>query len=133
MLKATSDPTDRQARSDRILTLREAGHTYKAIGHEVGISASRVRQIHMKALRLMREAPSLPLDHLSLESPTASLPLSRRAREILRRSPWFTLGELLAIDRAELLPLYLALPNGNRQTWNELADLLDVVGPRLEG
>lgn len=130
MTKSPSTPAERQARSDRILELRDAGFTYKAIGDRIGVSASRVRQIHMTALRLSRDGPTIALGQLSPESPTGLLPLSRRARATLLKSPWPRLGDLLAIDRAELLPLYLALPHGNRRTWDELAQLLNVVAER---
>ena len=48
----------------------------------------------------------------------------------MQHSDFGTLGDLLAIDRDDLCPLFLRMPNGNRQGWNELAAFLDAFEAR---
>ena len=66
----------------------------------------------------------VPIEDVRIDTPVDRLPLSRRVRQVLHYSDFDTLADLLAIDWAELCPLYLRMPNGNRPGWNELAVFL---------
>jgi hypothetical protein len=114
-----------QERRDYVRSRRDEGLGFAAIGEALGVSASRASQIYHETVRLSEGPPVVPFDDVRIETPFDRLPLSRRVRQVMHHSNFETLGDLLAFDRAELCPLFLRMPNGNRQGWNELAAFLD--------
>lgn len=119
-----------QDRRDYVMGRRSEGQGFAAIGEALGISASRASQLYHEGVRLREGPPVVPFDSVCIETPVDQLPLDRRVRRVMHYSDFDTLGDLLAIDRTELCPLFLRLPNGNRQGWNELAALLDAFETR---
>lgn len=114
-----------QHRLDHVRELRDAGQTFAAIGKSLGLSASRAKQLYARAERLAGDLPPLPVADIDLATPTGRLPLRRLARRALALGGFPTLGDLVAIERADLLPRFLALPDANRRGWNEIVALLD--------
>lgn len=119
-----------QDRRDYVMSKRGDGQGFAAIGETLGISASRASQLYHEAVRLSEGPPVVQFEDVRPETPVDRLPLSRRVRRVLHHSDLETLGDLLAVDRADLCPLFLRTPNGNRQGWNELAALLDAFETR---
>lgn len=119
-----------QERRDYVMRLRGEGLGFAAIGEALGISASRASQLYHDAVRLSEGPAVVPFEDVRIETPVDWLPLGRRLRQVLHYSDFETLGDLLAMDRAELCPLYLRMPNGNRQGWKELAAFLDAFETR---
>lgn len=119
-----------QDRRDYVMGKRNDGQGFAAIGEALGISASRASQIYHEAVRLSEGPPVVAFDDVHPETPVDRLPVARRVRRVLHHSDFDTLGDLLAVDRAELCPLFLRMPNGNRQGWNELAAFLDAFEAR---
>lgn len=119
-----------QERRDYVMRLRGEGTGFAAIGEALNISASRASQLYHDAVRLNEGPPVVPFEDARIETPVDRLPLGRRVRQVLHYSSFETLGDLLAIDQADLCPLFLRMPNGNRQGWNELAAFLDAFETR---
>lgn len=119
-----------QDRRNYVMGIRSEGQGFAAIGDALGISASRASQLYHEAVRLSEGPPVVAFDDVRTDTPVDRLPLSRRVRRVMHHSDFRTLGDLLAVDRADLCPLFLRMPNGNRQGWNELAALLDAFETR---
>lgn len=119
-----------QERRDYVMSKRSEGQGFAAIGAGLGISASRASQLYHEAVQLSEGPPVVPFDDVRIGTPVDRLPLSRRVRRVMHHSDFETLGDLLAVGRAELCPLYLRMPNANRQGWNELVAFLDAFETR---
>lgn len=119
-----------QDRRDYVMRQRGDGQGFAAIGETLGISASRASQLYHEGVRQSEGPPVVPFDDVDLATPVDRIPLAKRVRRLLQYSDFETLGDLLAVDRAELCPLFLRLPNANRRGWNELAAFLDAYETR---
>ncbi|SEH14852.1 hypothetical protein SAMN05428974_1289 [Sphingopyxis sp. YR583] len=112
------------ARRDYVLQLRGEGVTFKGIAERLGISPSRARELYLKAERIRLKMPPLPIAELGMTSPVSRLPLKCRTINNLRCARFATLGQILAIGRAEMIHRYMDL-SGDRAGLDEILALLD--------
>lgn len=131
MTSGKIDPEARQRRA-RVAKMRDEGAGFREIAKEFGISPSRASQLYADAMRDRADPPAAALVDLAADTAVGRLPLGRRGRGVLINSNFATLGDLLAFERRALRPHYLALPNAGRQTWNEIAALLDAFEARVD-
>jgi hypothetical protein len=105
------------------------GKTYREIGEMLGISSSRVGQIHARAsnprTKRLHAAPFTISRGMSVEE----LPLSLRAALVLRLDGYEVIGELLDQDRETLLKALLRVPNAARKTVQEIHGVLNMIEP----
>lgn len=113
-----------------MLQLRDQGLSFKKIGDDLGVSATRARSIFVLAERRQDDETQIPIEDLKLSTPIKQLPISQNTRAVLRAKRFASFEDITLFDRTDFTRFYLALPNANRRSLNEILALLDFFEER---
>lgn len=103
------------------------GHSYRAIGEALGVSAGRAREIAKAGRALVDPDEVVFPPNLVPATPTRFLPVDRITREALADMGLGTFGEVLGMEPAKLRSVLLRYPNLGRSKLEELERLVTAV------